>query len=145
MAKTFNFNSTYLIDKPVHKRKASYDKWWMFSVKERNGNNITFSSRDKYDLKEYKGKILVNSKTGDEICFITIGMHKYMLDAKEFISKGCKLSEMSQEEKQSLLGLTVEAEWNDKKQDCVKTKESGNTFAEFINNKTNKQCATNKR
>ena len=139
MAKTFNFNSTYLIDKPVSKRTASYDKWWMFSVKERNGNNITFSSRDKYDLKEYKGKILVNPKTGDEISFITIGMHKYMLDAKEFISKGRKLSEMSQEEKQSLLGLTVEAEWNDKKQGFVKTKNCGNTFAEFINKKTEKR------
>ena len=136
MAKTFNFNHTYLIDKPVHKRKASYDKWWMFSVKERNGNNITFSSRDRYDLKEYKGKILVNPKTGDEISFITIGTNKYMLDAKEFISKGRKLSEMSREEKQSLFGLTVEAEWNDEKQGFVKTKDCGNTFGEFINKKT---------
>ena len=136
MAKTFNFNHTYLIDKPVNKRTASYNKWWMFCVKERNGNNITFSSRDKYDLKEYKGKILVNSKTGDEICFITIGMHKYMLDAKEFISKGRKLSEMSREEKQSLFGLTAEAEWSDEKQGFVKTKDCGNTFGEFINKKT---------
>ena len=136
MAKTFNFNHTYLIDKPVNKRTASYDKWWMFSVKERNGNNITFSSRERHDLKEYKGKILVNPKTGDEICFITIGINKYMLDAKEFISKGRKLSEMSQEEKQSLLGLTVEAEWNEEKQDFVKTENCGNTFGEFINKKT---------
>ena len=136
MAKTFNFNSTYLINKPVHKRKASYDKWWMFSVKERNGNNITFSSRDRYDLKEYKGKILVNPKTGDEISFITIGMHKYMLDAKEFISKGRKLSEMSKEEKQALLGLKVEGEWNEEKQDFIKTENCGSTFGEFINKKT---------
>ena len=136
MAKTFNFNSTYLIDKPVNKRKASYDTWWIFSVKERDGNNITFSSRDRYDLKEYKGKILVNPKTGDEISFITIGMHKYMLDAKEFISKGRKLSEMSKEEKQALLGLTVEAEWNEEKQDFVKTENCGSTFGEFINKKT---------
>ena len=136
MAKTFNFNHTYLIDKPVNKRTASYDKWWMFSVKERNGNNITFSSRERYDLKEYKGKILVNPKTGDEISFITIGTNKYMLDAKELISKGRKLSEMSQEEKQSFLGLTVEAEWNDKKHGFVKTKNCGNTFGEFINKKT---------
>lgn len=136
MAKTFNFNHTYLIDKPVNKRTASYDKWWMFSVKERNGNNITFSSRERYDLKEYKGKILVNPKTGDEISFITIGTNKYMLDAKEFISKGRKLSEMSREEKQSLFGLTVEAEWDDEKQGFVKTKDCGNTFGEFINKKT---------
>ena len=136
MAKTFNFNHTYLIDKPVNKRTASYDKWWMFSVKERNGNNITFSSRERCDLKEYKGKILVNPKTGDEISFITIGTNKYMLDAKEFISKGRKLSEMSREEKQSLFGLTVEAEWNDEKQGFVKTKDCGNTFGEFINKKT---------
>ena len=136
MAKTFNFNHTYLIDKPVNKRIASYDKWWMFSVKERNGNNITFSSRERYDLKEYKGKILVNPKTGDEISFITIGTNKYMLDAKEFISKGRKLSEMSREEKQSLFGLTVEAEWNDEKQGFVKTKDCGNTFGEFDNKKT---------
>ena len=39
-----------------------------------------------------------------------------MLDAKEFISKGRKLSEMSQDEKQSLLGLKVEGEWNEEKQ-----------------------------
>ena len=136
MAKTFNFNHTYLIDKPVNKRTASYDKWWMFSVKERNGNNITFSSMERHDLKEYKGKILVNPKTGDEISFITIGTNKYMLDAKEFISKGRKLSEMSREEKQSLFGLTVEAEWNDEKQGFVKTKDCGNTFGEFINKKT---------
>ena len=135
MAKTFNFNSTYLIDKPVNKRKASYDKWWMFSVKERNGNNITFSSRDRYDLKEYKGKILVNPKTGDEISFITIGMHKYMLDAKEFISNGRKLSEMSQKEKQSLLGLKVEAEWNEQKGDFVKTDDCGTTVNEFLDKK----------
>ena len=136
MAKTFNFNHTYLIDKPVNKRTASYNKWWMFCVKERNGNNITFSSRERYDLKEYKGKILVNPKTGDEISFITIGTNKYMLDAKEFISKGRKLSEMSREEKQSLFGLTVEAEWSDEKQGFVKTKDCGNTFGEFINKKT---------
>ena len=136
MAKTFNFNHTYLIDKPVNKRTASYDKWWMFCVKERNGNNITFSSRDRYDLKDYNGKILANPKTGDEVCFITIGINKYMLDAKEFICKGRKLSEMSQEEKQALLGLTVEAEWNDKKHGFVKTKNCGNTFGEFINKKT---------
>jgi hypothetical protein len=138
MAKTFNFNSTYLIDKPVNKRKASYDKWWMFSVKERNGNNITFSSRDRYDLKEYKGKILVNPKTGDEISFITISMHKYMLDAKEFISKGRKLSEMSQKEKQSLLGLKVEGEWNEEKGDFVKTDGCGTTLKEFLEKKANK-------
>ena len=136
MAKTFNFNSTYLIDKPVNKRTASYDKWWMFCVKERNGNNITFSSRERYDLNEYKGKILVNPKTGDEISFITIGTNKYMLDAKEFISKGRKLSEMSREEKQSLFDLTVEAEWSDEKPGFVKTKDCGNTFGEFINKKT---------
>ena len=136
MAKTFNFNHTYLIDKPVNKRIASYDKWWMFSVKERNGNNITFSSRERHDLKEYKGKILVNPKTGDEISYITIGTNKYMLAAKEFISKGRKLSEMSREEKQSLFGLTVEAEWSDEKLGFVKTKDCGNTFGEFINKKT---------
>lgn len=138
MAKTFNFNSTYLIDKPVNKRTASYDKWWMFSVKERNGNNITFSSRNRYDLKEYKGKILVNPKTGDEISFITIGMHKYMLDAKEFISKGHKLSEMSQKEKQSLLGLKVEAEYNEYKQDFTETDDCNTTFREFPDKKVNK-------
>ena len=138
MAKTFNFNSTYLIDKPVNKRTASYDKWWMFSVKERNGDNITFSSRDRYDLKEYKGKILVNPKTGDEISFITIGMHKYMLDAKEFISKGRKLSEMSKEEKQSLLGLKVEGEWNEEKQEFTNNTDCGTTLAEFLDKKANK-------
>ena len=135
MAKTFNFNSTYLIDKPVNKRKASYDKWWMFSVKERNGNNITFSSRDRYDLKEYNGKALVTPKTGDEICFITIGMHKYMLDAKEFISKGRKLSEMSQEEKQSLLGLRAVGEWNEEKQEFTNNTNCDTTLAEFLEKK----------
>ena len=138
MAKTFNFNSTYLIDKPVNKRKASYDKWWMFNVKERNGNNITFSSRERHDLKEYKGKIFVNPKTGDEISFITIGTNKYMLDAKEFISKGRKLSEMSQEEKQSLLGLKVEGEWNEEKQEFTNNTDCGTTLAEFLDKKANK-------
>ena len=49
---------------------------------------------------------------GDEICFITIGINKYMLDAKSFISRGRRLSEMSEEEKQELLDRKVEGEWN---------------------------------
>ena len=109
MAKTFDFNHSYIIDKPVNKRTASYDKWWMFCVKERNGNNITFSSRDRYDLKDYNGKILANPKTGDEICFITIGINKYMLDAKSFISRGRRLSEMSKEEKLEFMGTKGDA------------------------------------
>lgn len=90
-------------------------------------------------IKEnFEGKILVNPKTGDEISFITIGMHKYMLDAKEFISKGRKLSEMSQDEKQSLLGLKVEGEWNEEKQEFTNNTDCGTTLAEFLDKKANK-------
>ena len=138
MAKTFDFNHSYLIDKPVHKRTAAYDKWWFFQLKQRNGNEVTFSNRDKFDLKDYKGKVLTNPKTGDEICFITIGMNKYMLDAKSFISRGRRLSEMSEEEKQELLGAKVEGEWNDKKQELTPTADCGMALGEFLEKIANK-------
>ena len=138
MAKTFDFNHSYLIDKPVHKRTAAYDKWWFFQLKQRNGNEVTFSNRDKFDLKDYKGKVLTNPKTGDEICFITIGINKYMLDAKSFISRGRRLSEMSEEEKQELLGARVEGEWNEKKQKFAQTTDSGTTLGEFLEKKADK-------
>lgn len=138
MAKTFDFNHSYLIDKPVHKRTAAYDKWWFFQLKQRNGNEVTFSNRDKFDLKDYNGKVLTNPKTGDEICFITIGINKYMLDAKSFISRGRRLSEMSEEEKQELLGVKVEGKWNDKKQEFTPTADCGMALGEFLEKKANK-------
>ena len=138
MAKTFDFNHSYLIDKPVHKRTAAYDKWWFFQLKQRNGNEVTFSNRDKFDLKDYKGKVLTNPETGDEMCFITIGMNKYMLDAKSFISRGRRLSEMSEEEKQELLGAKVEGEWNDKKQELTPTADCGMALGEFLKKKADK-------
>ena len=138
MAKTFDFNHSYLIDKPVHKRTAAYDKWWFFQLKHRNGNEVTFSNRNKFDLKDYNGKVLTNPKTGDEICFITIGINKYMLDAKSFISRGRRLSEMSEEEKLELLGRKVEGEWNKKKQEFTKTADCGTTLGEFLEKKANK-------
>ena len=138
MAKTFDFNHSYLIDKPVHKRTVAYDKWWFFQLKHRNGNEVTFSKRDKFDLKDYKGKVLTNPKTGDEICFITIGINKYMLDAKSFISRGRRLSEMSEEEKQELLGAKVEGEWNEKKQEVAQTADCGMALGEFLKKKANK-------
>lgn len=138
MAKTFDFNHSYIIDKPAHKRTAAYDKWWFFELKERNGNELTFRHRKKFDLKDYKGKILTNPKTGDEISFITIGINKYMLDAKSFISRGRRLSEMSEEEKQERLGARVEGEWNEKKQKFTPTADCGTTLGEFLEKKADK-------
>ena len=138
MAVKFDFNLDYIIDKPAHKRTAAYDKWEFFELKERNGNELTFRHRKKFDLKDYKGKILTNPKTGDEICFITIGINKYMLDAKSFISRGRRLSEMSEEEKQELLGAKVEGEWNEKKQEFTPTADCGMALGEFLEKKANK-------
>ena len=138
MAKTFDFNHSYIIDKPAHKRTAAYDKWEFFELKERNGNEFTFRHRKKFDLKDYKGKVLTNPKTGDEICFIIFGMDKYMLDAKYYISAGRRLSEMSEEEKQELLGRKVEGEWNEKKQEFTKTADCGMALGEFLEKKANK-------
>ena len=134
MAKTFDFNHSYLIDKPAGKRTAA----WFFQLKQRNGNEVTFSNRDKFDLKDYKGKVLTNPETGDEICFITIGMNKYMLDAKYFISRGRRLSELSKEEKLELMGTKVEGEWNEKKQEFTKTADCGMALGEFLEKKDNK-------
>lgn len=110
MAKAFNFNSTYFIDKPVNKRTASYEKWWMFSVKERNGDNITFSNRDRNDHKDYNTKVLTSLQTGDEVCYITIDGEKYLIRAANCFSKGRKLSELSEEEKQTILSEIAAAE-----------------------------------
>ena len=137
MAK-FDFDLVYIIDKPVHRRTAAYDKWMFFELKERNGNELTFRHRKKFDLKDYKGKVLTNPKTGDEICFIIFGMDKYMLDAKYYISAGRRLSEMREEEKQELLGIKVEGEWNEKKQDFTQTAECGTTLGEFLEKKADK-------
>lgn len=137
MAK-FDFDLAYIIDKPVHRRTAAYDKWMFFELKERNGNELTFRHRKKFDLKDYKGKVLTNPKTGDEICFITFGINKYMLDAKYFISAGRRLSEMSKEKKQELLGVKVEGEWNDKKQEFTPTADCGMVLGEFLEKKADK-------
>ena len=138
MAVKFDFNLAYIIDKPAHKRTAAYDKWEFFELKERNGNELTFRHRKKFDLKDYKGKVLTNPKTGDEICFITIGINKYMLDAKSFISRGRRLSEMSEEEKQELLGRKVGSEWNEKKLEFAQTADCGMALGEFLEKKANK-------
>ena len=131
MAKTFDFNHNYLLDKPAGKRTAAYDKWWFFQFKQRNGNEVTFSNRDKFDLKDYKGKVLTNPKTGDEICFIIFGMDKYMLDAKYYISAGRPISKET-------LDATVESERNDEKQEFTKTAECGMTLGEFLEKKAKK-------
>ena len=131
MAKIFDFNHCYFIDKPVHKRTAAYDKWWFFELKERNGNELTFRHRKKFDLKDYKGKLLTNPKTGDEICFIIFGMDKYMLDAKYYISAGRPISKEP-------LDATVEGEWNEEKQEFTKTADSGMALGEFLEKKAKK-------
>ena len=125
MAVKFDFNLAYIIDKPAHKRTAAYDKWEFFELKERNGNELTFRHRKKFDLKDYKGKVLTNPKTGDEICFIIFGMDKYMLDAKYYISAGRPISKET-------LDATVEGEWNEEKQELTKTAECGMTLGEFF-------------
>lgn len=139
MAKIFDFNRIYSIDKPKEKHAASYDKCWLFSVKERAGNNITFSSRDKNDGKDYNAQVLTSQQTGDEVCYITIDGVNYLVEAKNSFSKGRRLSELSKEERLRLLGLTVEAEWSEEKHNFVKTEECGNTFGEFIDKKTGKR------
>ena len=131
MAVKFDFNLAYIIDKPAHKRTAAYDKWEFFELKERNGNELTFRHRKKFDLKDYKGKVLTNPKTGDEICFIIFGMDKYMLDAKYYISAGRPISKEP-------LGATVEGEWNEEKQEFTKTAECGMALGEFLEKKAKK-------
>ena len=128
MAMKFDFDTIYIIDKPVHKRTAAYDKWWFFELKERNGNEVTFKSRKKINLKDYKGKIMTNPKTGDEICFITIGINKYMLDAKYNMSPGRPLSKET-------LNATVEDEWDEEKQEFTRTDDCNITLKEFLNKK----------
>ena len=130
MAK-FDFDLAYIIDKPAHKRTAAYDKWEFFELKERNGNELSFRHRKKFDLKDYKGKVLTNPKTGDEICFITIGMNKYMLDAKYYISAGRPISKEP-------LDATVEGEWNEEKQEFTKTADCGMALGEFLEKKAKK-------
>ena len=131
MAVKFDFNLAYIIDKPAHKRTAAYDKWEFFELKERNGNELTFRHRKKFDLKDYKGKVLTNPKTGDEICFIIFGMDKYMLNAKYYISAGRPISKET-------LDATVEGVWNEEKQELTKTAECGMTLGEFLEKKAKK-------
>lgn len=128
MAKTFDFEHTYFIEKPAYKRKSLHEKWWMFSIKERNGNNIIFSNRDRYDHKDYQGKVLSSSSTSNEVCFITIEGERYLLEAKNSFSKGQQLN------KENLKGIVV-AEFDSKKQDFVKTKDCGQSLGEFLSKK----------
>lgn len=128
MAKTFDFEHTYFIEKPAYKRKSSCEKWWMFSIKERNGNNIIFSNRDRNDHKDYQGKVLSSSSTSNEVCFITIEGERYLLEAKNSFSKGQQLN------KENLKRIVV-AEFDSKKQDFVKTKDCGQSLGEFLSKK----------
>ena len=135
MAKTFSFNNNYFIDKPVNKRKVSCEKWWLFEVKERNGNEIVFNSREKNDRNDYKGKILICPKSGDEVSCIAIDGTPYLIEAKNCYSKGRRLNELGKEEKETLLRTPVEAEWSENKGDFVKTSECGITLKEFCKKK----------
>ncbi len=112
----------------MYKRKSLHEKWWMFSVKEHNGNCITFSNRDRNDHKDYHSKVLSSSSSGDEVCFITIDGERYLLEAKNSFSKGQRLN------KEDLKGIVV-AEFDSKKQDFVKTKDCGQLLGEFISKK----------
>ena len=103
----------------------------LFRLDERNGNTLTFKSGKRY-ASTYTAKALQNTKTGGEICFVEYNGTRVMLDASQYFKGGRRISRES-------LNSTVEAEWNEEKQDFVKTKDCGNTFAEFINKKTEKR------
>lgn len=128
MAKKFEFNRDYIVDKPEHKRSVGYDKWWFFYVKERDGHNITFRKRERFNLTDYKSKVLVNPVTGEEICFITIDNCRCMLDTNKFISSPQRVTEET-------LNSTVEGEWNEEKQEFVATDDCGVTLNEFLKKK----------
>lgn len=129
MALKFDFGYFYTVEKPINERRFKYEKWWYFVLKERNGNEVAFSNKHEEPLVRYRGKVLTNPKTGDEICFLTINGAKYMLEAKKGHSEGRRLTD------HDLDNLVVDVEWSDSKGKFVKSKHEGITLREFFKKK----------
>lgn len=130
MAHKFDSEHVYTVAKPPHRRAANYDKWYMFEVVERNGNDIVFGLRGiKGICNTYPGRVLVSPNTGDEICFITMEGMQVKLDARDCFGKGRRLS-------QETLNAPVAAEWDEAKGGFVETKDCGTTVEDFLKKKS---------
>jgi len=133
MAFKFDFGYFYTVEKPVNQRRIKQDKWWYFVLKERNGNEVSFSNKHEEPLVRYRGKVLINPKTGDEICFLTIKGAKYMLEAKNGNCEGRRLTD------HDLDNFIVDAEWSDSKEEFVKSNHEGVTLRDFFKKKAEKR------
>ena len=127
-------NLVYYGELPLHLAKKGVSKnvarTELFRLAERDGNTLTFKSGIGY-LTSYTAKALQSPKTVGKICFVEYSGTRIMLDASQYFKSGRRISGES-------LKSIVESEWDNLKEDFVKTDDCGTTIKEFLEKKANK-------
>lgn len=122
MKKVFAPNHFYGIRVPGKGRFAHSGRSILLYFSLRDGNEITFKTRDG---QRFKGKVLINAQ-GDEACFIFVDGIKYLVEAAEGCGCGRRVSQ------ETLDNGIVDKEWDEEKQRFVDTEDCGMTLREFL-------------
>ena len=89
----------------------------------RDGNEITFKTNDG---RFFKGKVLTNATTGDEVCFLFVDGIKCMVEAAKGHERGRRITQETPD------NCTVDKEWDEERQRFVDTKDCGMTLRDFL-------------
>ena len=119
-------NHFYDIRVPGTGRFGRSGKTMLLYFALRNGNEITFKT---HDGRLFKGKVLTNGTTGDEICFLFVDDIKYMVEAAKGCSRGRRITQ------EDLDNCIVDKEWDEEHQCFVDTKDCGMTLRDFLDKK----------
>ena len=125
MSKVFSPNQFYSVSVPGTGRSAKFGRTTLLYFKSRNSNEIVFQTRDK---RQFKGKVLTNVTTGDEVCHLIVDGVKHLVEASKGHSRGQRTTEET-------LQARVDYEWNEEQQRFVKTADCGMTLKDFLANK----------
>lgn len=125
MKNEFAPNHFYGIRVPGKGRFAHSGRTMLLYFSLRDGNEITFRTRDG---RRFKGKVLLNAQ-GDEVCFIFVDGIKFMIEAAEGCERGRRVSQ------ETLDNGIVDKEWDEKNQCFVDTEDCGMTLREFLSKK----------
>ena len=126
MSKVFSPNQFYSVSVPGTGRSAKFGRTTLLYFKSRNGNEIVFQTRDK---RQFKGKVLTNVTTGDEVCHLIVDGVKHLVEASKGHSRGQRVTEET-------LQARVDYEWNEELQCFVKTADCGMTLKDFLAKKS---------
>ena len=125
MKKIFAPNHFYGIRVPGKGRFARSGRSLLLYFSLRDGNEITFKTRDGH---RFKGKVLTNAQ-GEEACFIFVDGIKYLVEAAKGYERGRRITQ------ETLDNYTVDKEWDEENQRFIDTKDCGMVLRNFLTKK----------